>query len=102
MTNAPFLTPGASPLRASVERRSATIVVWLATLPRLVPISAAAALFLIAILAGGVVGGLVLLVIAAIMGWISFLSWPSVPPVLRVVRMLILIGVIAVAVAWIA
>jgi hypothetical protein len=102
MTNTPFLTPGATPLRASVERRSATVVVWLASLPRLIPITAAATLFVIAILAGGVLGGLVLLVISAIMGWISYLSWPSVPPVLRIVRLLILLGVVAVAIAWMA
>jgi hypothetical protein len=99
MTHPPFLTPGASPLRARVEQRSATVVVWLATLPRLVPITAAAALFLIAILAGGVIGGLVLLVIATIMAWISYLSWPSVPPVLRAVRLVVLLGVVAFAVS---
>jgi hypothetical protein len=102
MTNTPFLTPGAGPLREAVERRSATVVVWLAALPRLVPITAAAALFLLAILAGGVIGGLILLLIAAIMAWISYLSWPSVPPLLRGIRLLILAGVVAVAVAWMA
>ena len=102
MTNPPFLTPDAGRVRAAVERRSATVVVWLAHVPRLVPISAMGALFILAILAGGVVGGLLLLVIAAIMAWISYLSWPSVPPVLRVVRAVVLAGVVAFAISWLA
>ncbi len=102
MSNQPFLTPGAGRVRASVERRSATVVVWLAHQPRLVPISVACVLFLVAIVTGGVLGGIVLLVIAAIMGWISYLSWPSVPGPLRLVRAIVLAGVVVLAVSWLA
>ncbi|BEP15198.1 hypothetical protein acdb102_35090 [Acidothermaceae bacterium B102] len=100
--SAPFLTPGAGRLRTTVERRSAPVVVWLAYLPRLLPIAVFAALFLLAAFVGGVFSGLILLLIAAVMGLISYLSWPSVPPVLRAVRLVVLIGVIAFALSRLA
>jgi hypothetical protein len=99
VSSSPFLTPGAGPVRAAVERRMATVVVWLAHLPRLVPMVVLIAVFLTGAFAGGVLGGVLLLLVAALMGLISYLTWPSVPPVFRTFRLLILAGVVAFAVS---
>ena len=83
----PFLTPGASPLRRAVERRSAVALVFLSKLPRALP-----ALAVLAILAGGIAlpgwaGVVCLLLATAVLGWLLFLSWPSLPPPGRVLRL---------------
>jgi uncharacterized membrane protein len=94
----PFMTPGAGPLRGSLERRSATVVVWLAHQPRLLPPVVIGVVFIAGLVLPGVAGAAVLLVVAAVMGLISYLSWPSVPSGLRSMRLLILALVVAFAV----
>ena len=96
------MTPGAGRVRASVERRSATVVVWLAHKPRLLAPLVIAVLFIGGAASHGVVAMVLLLVVAAIMGLVSYLSWPSVPPRLRGIRLVVLLGVVAFAVAKVA
>ena len=86
----PFLTPGASPLRHAVERRSATALLFLRSLPKALP-----PLIVIALLAGGVLlhGAAAALCLAAVMalfGWLLFLSWPALAPQARLVRIAVL------------
>ncbi|NRQ34084.1 hypothetical protein HII36_19825 [Nonomuraea sp. NN258] len=73
-----FFTPGATGLRKAVEQRSATPMAFLFTqVPRWV----APAVLVILLLAGFAVpnwlGGLAVLPVIAFVGWLAYLSWPS-------------------------
>jgi hypothetical protein len=99
VSSSPFMTPDAGPVRASVERRSAFAIVWLAHLPRIVPPLVVVVIFLLGAVLPGIAGAVLVLLVAAVMGLLSYLSWPSVPPPLRAVRLLVLAGVVAFAVS---
>ncbi|MEV7808801.1 DUF6703 family protein [Microbispora sp. NPDC088329] len=81
-----FFTPGATGLRAAVERKSAAPLVFLFQQPRwLVP------LVLVALLIAGLVvpdwrGGLAVLPVLAFIAWLAYMSWPSLRPVGRLLR----------------
>lgn len=87
----PFLTPGASPARHAVERRSATALLFLRSLPRALP-----PLVVVGLLAGGVLlhgaaGAACLAVVLALFGWLLFLSWPALAPQARMVRVAVMV-----------
>jgi hypothetical protein len=96
---APFLTPGASPLRTAVERRSATVVVFLSRLPRAVPGLLVVFLVAAGLLAKPVVSGGALLLVGLLLTWLVFLSWPRVPAAGRAVRVVVIAIVVAYALA---
>ncbi|MDX6229146.1 MAG: hypothetical protein QOI76_2536 [Frankiales bacterium] len=98
MSLSPFMTPDAGPVRTRIERRSALVIVWLAHLPRIIPPLVMVLVFGGGLLLPGVVGAVLLLVTAAVLGLLSYLAWPSVPAPLRLVRLVILAGVVAFAV----
>ena len=83
------------PLRRTVERRSAPVLLWLSSRPRfLLPLLVA--VLLIGGLAAPPAPGLaMLLVLTALLGWLSYLSWPALDGRARLLRtaMLALIGV---------
>ena len=84
--------PGQPPgrLRATVERRSAALLVALSRQPRpLVPL-VSAALLLGVVFAPLVVAAACLLVLLALVGWLSYLSWPAVDGRGRAVRLVLL------------
>jgi hypothetical protein len=93
----PFLTPDASPLRRSVELRSAKVLVFLRGLPRPVPGLAVLGLVALGLLAPPVAGAVALLVVAALLTWLVFLSWPTVPLAGRLVRLVVVAMVVAYA-----
>jgi hypothetical protein len=95
----PFLTPGASPFRQRVERRSATVVVFLSRLPRALPGLIVAGLVLAALVLPPVASGVAMLVVAALLTWLVYLSWPGVPPPGRAVRLVVIAIVVAYAAA---
>ncbi|MGW0480956.1 DUF6703 family protein [Nonomuraea sp. NPDC003214] len=73
-----FFTPGATGLRKSVEERSATPMAFLFTqVPRWV----APAVMVVLLLAGFAVtnwlGGVAVLPVLVFIGWLAYLSWPS-------------------------
>jgi len=69
-----FFTPGATGLRRAVERRSATLLVFLYQLPRwILPIVMVALL-------------LAVLPVLAFILWLAYLSWPSLGTVARLMR----------------
>ncbi|GAA2205608.1 hypothetical protein GCM10009850_010660 [Nonomuraea monospora] len=73
-----FFTPGATGFRKAVERRSAVPMTFLFTqVPRWV----APALLVILLLAGFAVtnplGGVAVLPVLGFVGWLAYLSWPS-------------------------
>lgn len=93
----PFLTPGASPFRQTVERRSAVAVVTLRQLPKAVPGLLVLALLAGALVVQGVGGAVLVLLVALLLTWLVYLSWPALPNVGRLVRLLVIaaLGVIA-------
>jgi hypothetical protein len=86
----PFLTPNGSPFRHAVERRSAVVAVFLHRLPRAVPGLVVVALVAAGLLAPPAVSGVVLLVVAALLTWLVFLSWPALPAPGKAVRLLVI------------
>lgn len=98
MSLSPFMTPGAGPVRTRIERRAAVVIVWLAHLPRLLPPLVVVLVFGGGLVLPGVFGAVLLLLIAAVLGLLSYLAWPSVPARLRLARLVILAGVVAFAV----
>ncbi len=92
-------TPGAGPVRRAVERRSAVPLVWLHRSPRWLSPVLLGVLFVAGLLAPGPVGGLCLLAVALFLGWLAYLTWPSLDPRQRSPRVLVVgvIGVLAVA-----
>jgi hypothetical protein len=93
----PFLTPGGSAFRHAVERRSAIVAVFLHRLPRAVPGLIVVGLVATGLLAPPVVSGVVLLVVAALLLWLVFLSWPAIPAQARALRTVVIAIVVAYA-----
>ncbi|NUP62865.1 MAG: hypothetical protein HOV96_16060 [Nonomuraea sp.] len=93
-----FFTPGARGLRKAVEQRSAIPMTFLFTqVPRWV----APALLVILLLAGFALanwlGGVAALVVLAFVGWLAYLSWPSLGLGGRLLRvaMLVFLAILA-------
>lgn len=84
--------------RSAVEQRSAVALVYLRSLPRWVVAVVAAALVAGGLFTHGLLSAVLLLVIAAIVGWLCFLSWPAAAPPARVARCVILVLLVLVAV----
>lgn len=97
-TGGPLYTPGADGTRRSVEVRSARVMLLLHQLPRWLVPGVLAAL-LVAGLALGGPGGLVLLaVLAAVLGWFAYLSWPTLGSQARGLRAAAIVVVLLLAV----
>ena len=82
----PSAPSAASGLRRAVTRWSATPLVFLHQLPRWVLPLTLVALLLAGMLGTGWVGAIALLVLAALLGWLAYLSWPSTPLPGRLLR----------------
>lgn len=84
-------------VRRQVEDYSRPVLTRLHRLPRLVVPLATLVLIALGILAPTAVGLAALVVVAAFICWISYLSWPVVPTSGRLIRLLmvILLGVLA-------
>lgn len=92
-----FYTPGASPLRQEIERRSAVLLVALRTGPRwLLPVLLVA-LLLAGLAVPGPLGVLPLLALAGVLGWLGYLSWPSIGVPGRSLRVLALATLLSLA-----
>lgn len=92
-----MFTPGASPARQAVERRSAAPLALLYQLPRwALPIGLAVVL-IAGLATGGVIGAVLLLALAVFLGWLAYLSWPSLGGQARVLR--VAAGLVLVAIA---
>lgn len=93
-----FFTPGATGLRKAVEERSAVPMAFLFTQ---VPKWAMPAVLVVLLLAGlalaNWVGGVAVLPVLAFVGWLAYLSWPSLglPGRLLRVVMLVFLAVLA-------
>ncbi len=94
---APTLPPTTAPgLRGEVERRSGPALLWLSSRPRLLlPLAS------LALLVGGLAAPLPLAVpmlalLLAVVGWLTYLSWPAIQGGARVVRVAT-VGLVALA-----
>lgn len=90
-------TPNASPLRRTLERRSATLLVFLHRLPRWVPFVLMLGLLAAAMLLRGVLGGVFLGILALLLSWLAFLSWPNLSAGHRGFRVVSVLVVLAFA-----
>jgi hypothetical protein len=78
--------PTAPGLRGAVERRSAPGLVWLSTRPKVLLPLVSLGLLVGGLAAPVAVGVPLLLVLLAVVGWLTYLSWPAVVGGGRVVR----------------
>lgn len=81
-----FATPGASEARRAVERRSATPLVYLYGLPRWVVPVVMVVLLLAAFVMDDWRGGLAVLPVLGLVGWLAYMSWPSLGRGARLLR----------------
>ncbi len=85
--------------RASVERRSAVLVVYLSGRRRVAVAAAPLALLVGLAFARGPVALVPGLLLLALVSWLAYLSWPHVTPPQRALRLLVAAVVAAVTVA---
>ncbi|MFI7443833.1 DUF6703 family protein [Nonomuraea indica] len=86
-----FFTPGATGLRKAVEARSATPMTFLFTqVPRWVTPAVLVALLLAGLAVPGWPGAVAVLPVLAFVGWLAYLSWPSLGAGGRVLRVVML------------
>jgi hypothetical protein len=67
-----------SPLRARITKASYPIVARLHAMPKLTLPGITLVLALVGVFAPGVIGIVALLLLALLLGWLGFLSWPVV------------------------
>ncbi|MFG2072217.1 DUF6703 family protein [Nonomuraea maritima] len=73
-----FFTPGATGLRKAVERRSAVPMAFLfSQVPRWVAPALLVILLLVGFAVANPLGGVAVLPVIAFVGWLAYLSWPS-------------------------
>ena len=77
-------------LRLSVERRSAPVLTYLSTQPKLLVPALTALLLVCGLALSPVYGVICLLLLLALVGWLSYLSWPVVVGPARAVRLAVL------------
>ncbi|MFC4584777.1 DUF6703 family protein [Sphaerisporangium corydalis] len=92
-----FVTPGATGLRLQVERKSAAPLVYLYGLPRwILPV-----LLVVLLLVGFAVpdwrGGVAVLPVLGFVGWLAYMSWPSLGNGGRLMRVALAAFLIALA-----
>ena len=94
-------TPGRSDRRRAFEERSYPLLRRLSAAPRwLVVITPALLLFLGLVLTGPVawLGGLLLLLVTALLAWLTALSWPAISPGSRLLRSIVVLALLGVAI----
>jgi uncharacterized protein DUF6703 len=86
------------PFRRRVEERSAAALDRLHRFPAWLPLVVVLALTVAGLSVHGPAGALILLVLAALVGFLCYLSWPVLTGNARLVRLLVLALVVAAAV----
>lgn len=85
-------------IRQSIERLSLRPAAYLRVLPRWLPPVVIAALFVGGLAVHGWGGAAMLLVVTVFLAWLAVLSWPALQPATRVLRVLALAVLLALAV----
>ncbi len=91
--------PGASGTRQAVERFSARPLVFLHQLPRWVLLLIVLGLLISGFAVPGWIGAIALLLVSIFLGWLAYLSWPSINASGRVLRVLA-VACMLVIVVW--
>jgi hypothetical protein len=81
-----FFTPGATGLRQKIEQRSAAPLVFLFQLPRWIAPVALVVLLLVGFAVPSFWGGLAVLPVLGFVGWLAYMSWPSLGVGGRILR----------------
>ena len=92
-------TPGASGTRQAVERFSARPLVFLHQMPRWVLLLIVLGLLISGFAVTGWIGAVALLLVGILLGWLAYLSWPSINAQGRVLRVVAL-ACMVVIVVW--
>ena len=90
--------PGASETRQAVERFSARPLVFLHQLPRWILLLIVLGLLISGFAVPGLIGAIALLLVAILLGWLAYLSWPSINASGRVLRVIALACMVAIVV----
>jgi hypothetical protein len=85
-----FFTPDATGFRQKAERLSAAPLVFLFQLPRWIPPVALVVLLLAGFAVPSLWGGLAVLPVIAFVGWLAYMSWPSLGAKGRILRIALL------------
>jgi Family of unknown function (DUF6703) len=93
-----FTTPGATGLRRAVETRSARPMLLLHQFPPWVVAVVLAGLMMAGLALHGPAGAAALALLAIILGWFAYLSWPRLSPAGRLLRAAVLVVMLTVAV----
>ena len=83
----PLVPQPAPGVRGKVERATAPVLVWMSSLPRFVLPVASVVLLITGLAAPAVVGVPAMLLVIAIIGWLTYVSWPAVQGVQRLLRL---------------
>jgi Family of unknown function (DUF6703) len=91
-------TPGASERRRAVERFSARPLVFLTQMPRWVLLVVVLGLLASGFAVPGLIGAVLLLLVAILLGWLAYLSWPSINTSGRAGRVVALVCMVVIVV----
>ena len=91
-------TPGASERRRAVERFSARPLVFLTQLPRWALLLVVLGLLVSGFAVPGPIGAVLLVLVAILLGWLAYLSWPSLNTSGRAGRVVALVCMIVIVV----
>ena len=91
-------TPGAGKTRSSLERSSARPLVFLHQLPGWLPPLAMLALLIAGFALPGWIGATALALVAVVLGWLGYVSWPALAARGRLLRVAAVACVVALAV----
>lgn len=84
-----------SSLRRRLELQAGPLVILLAKLPRFVPFLLVLALLVGGLFLQGLLGGVLLLVLAALLGVLLLFGWPALDPQSRTIRVVVVAVVAA-------
>lgn len=90
-----------SEFQQTLARRSRPALLWLSRLPRWIVVVTPAVLLFLGLIQTGRwawLGGVLLLVVAALLGWLTALSWPRITTGQRLARTVIVAALVGVAI----
>ena len=93
-----LFTPDASPARQALEHRSATYLLWLHQLPAWLFPVLAAGLLVAGLAIHGLGGAIALCGLGVVLSWLAAVSWPRLSVKGRLLRLVVVGGVLAIAV----
>lgn len=82
----PLVPEPAPGLRGKVERSSAPVLLWLTAKPKLLLPLLVAVLLIAGLAAPPAVGAPLLVLLALLIGWLSYLAWPTLQTAPRLLR----------------